>query len=219
MVKLTDRLLCVAKLIENCACFLDIGTDHAYLPAYLIENGVAKRAIASDINPNPLKNAKSTLDEEDLNDRVELRLSDGFKSIKPDEATEIAVAGMGGIMITEMLENTAWLKNSAYHLVLQPMTHFEDVRYALNENGFEILTEQTVKEGGRVYLVISARYSGKIEEKPSYWYYLGNLLFSGKESDKAFCEKVIKTLTKKYEGSKDETAFEALRSIENAKGK
>ena len=218
MVKLTDRLLCVAQLVEKCDCFLDIGTDHAYLPAYLIEKGVANRAIASDINPNPLKNAQSTLDEEDLTDRVELRLSDGFKNIKPDEATEIAVAGMGGIMISEMLENTAWLKNPVYHLVLQPMTHFENVRHALNENGFEIIAEQTVKEGSRVYLVISARYSGKKDEKPPYWYYLGNLIFSDIESDKAFCAKVVRTLTKKYEGSKDETAYEALRSIENAKG-
>ncbi len=218
MIKLSTRLLCVARLVGKCECFLDIGTDHAYLPAYLIENSVAVRAIASDINPNPLKNARSTLESEGLSDRVELRLSDGFENIKPYEATQIAVAGMGGIMIAEMLEKTAWLKNEKYHLVLQPMTHFEDVRRALNENGFEILREQTAMEGKRVYLVISAQYTGKTETKPAYWYYVGSLLNSKEKSDIAFCSKVIKALTKKYEGSKDAAALEALRSIENAKG-
>ena len=218
MIKLTPRLLCVAQAVGNCNCFLDIGTDHAYLPAYLIENGIAKRAIASDINPNPLLNAERTVADENLTGKIELRLSDGFKNIKPDEAEEIAVAGMGGLMIAEMLNTTAWLKNSKYRLVLQPMTHFEDVRRALNENGFEITDEQTALEGKRVYLVISARYSGITEEKPVYWYYTGMLAGSKKESDIAFCNKVIKALTKKYEGSGDMTSLEALRSIENAKG-
>ena len=217
MIKLSTRLLCVARLVKKCKCFLDIGTDHAYLPAYLIENGVAERAIASDINPNPLKNAQSTLLDEGLSDKIELRLSDGFEKIKPDEATEIAVAGMGGIMIAEMLEKTEWLKNEKYHLILQPMTHFEDVRRALNENGFEILCEQTAMEGGRVYLVISAKYTGKTQTIPAHWYYVGSLLNSEEKSDIAFCNKLIKALTKKYEGSGDLTAYEVLRSIENAK--
>lgn len=223
MVKLTPRLMLVASAVNKCRRFADIGTDHAYLAAYLIENGVAELAVASDINPNPLKNAQKTLEEENLSDKVELRLSDGFKNIEPNEAQEIAVAGMGGIMIAEMLLNTPWLKDREKHLVLQPMTHSEDVRYALLGNGFEIEREKTVREGERIYLVILARFSGEIKEHPLYRYYVGNLLDSGNETDRAYAEKILKSLKKKYEGTlkagrEDKKTLEIIRSIENAEG-
>ncbi len=213
MIKLTERLQLVADFVSECDCFLDIGTDHAYLPAFLIEKGVAKRAIASDINPNPLMNAEKTLAAEKLSDRIELRLSDGFENVKPGEAYEIAVAGMGGIMIAGMLEKTEWLRDAKYHLVLQPMTHFCDVRKALNRYGFEILEERAVVEGKRVYLVISARFSGRTAEKNEGWYYFGTLLNSEREADKKYIKKVITSLKKKYNGSGDKSAGEALKCI------
>ena len=200
-------------MVEECDSFLDIGTDHAYLPAFLIESGVAKRAIASDINPNPLMNAEKTLEGDELSDKIELRLSDGFENIKPGEATEIAVAGMGGIVIAEMLDKTEWLRDAKYHLVLQPMTHFYDVRKALNGYGFEILEEKAVEEGKRVYLVISARFTGKTEEKDEGWYYFGSLLNSENEADKKYIKKVVTSLKKKYNGSGDKSAGEALKCI------
>ena len=200
MIKLTQRLQCVAGLVEECDCFLDIGTDHAYLPA-------------SDINPNPLMNAEKTLAGEELSDKIELRLSDGFENIKPGEATEIAVAGMGGIVIAEMLEKTEWLRDAKYHLVLQPMTHFYDVRKALSKYGFEMLEEKAVEEGKRVYLVISARFTGKTEEKDEGWYYFGSLLDSENEADKKYIKKVVSSLKKKYNGSGDKSAGEALKCL------
>lgn len=218
MIKLTPRLKAVADMLEKCECFLDVGTDHAYLPAYIVEKGVAKRAIASDINPNPLKNALKTLEEEGLESKIELRLSAGFENIRENEAEQIAVAGMGGIMIAEMIENTAWLKNPDLHLVLQPMTHFELVRKALHSNGFEIDREVTVSEGERAYLVMSARYSGEVSEKPPYWFYFGDLLKSEKESDKMIVRKIKKTLSLKNKFTSDEEITEVLRSIENAEG-
>lgn len=217
MTKLTPRLQTVAGLIEKCECFLDIGTDHAYLPAYIIENGIAQRAIASDINPNPLKNAEKTLEEEGLKDKISLRLSAGFENIKENEAEEIAIAGMGGLMISEMIANTPRLKNSEIHLVLQPMTHFECVRKELHKNGFEIDAEITVSEGDRVYLVLSARYLGTVTEKAPHWYYLGNFLESKNETDKKYVNKILKMLYKKYEFEKDGEISEVIRSIENVK--
>ncbi len=213
MIKLTERLQCVAGYVEKCECFLDVGTDHAYLPAYLIEKGIAKRAIASDINPNPLLNAEKTLEAEGLKDAIELRLSDGFENIRENEAAEIAVAGMGGIMIAEMLSKTEWLRNGKYHLILQPMTHFYDVRRALNAYGFEILDEKAVEEGKRVYLVISARFTGTEKPKSEGWYYFGSLLNSENEADRKYGAKVITSLKKKYNGTGDKSAGEALECI------
>lgn len=215
MIKLTPRLKTVADMIEKCECFLDIGTDHAYLPAYIVENGIAKRAIASDINENPLKNALKTVEEEGLEGKIELRISAGFENIRENEAQQIAVAGMGGIMIAEMIENTPWLKKSELRLVLQPMTHFELVRKALNSNGFEIEKERTVSEGERAYLAMSAVYTGKVSEKPPYWFYFGELLKGKSESDAAIVKKVKKTLFLKGEFTSDEEIKEVLRSMEN----
>lgn len=219
MMKLTPRLQTVADFVEKCDCFLDIGTDHAYLPAYIVENGIAERAIASDINPNPLKNAQKTLEQENLNEKITLRLSAGFENIRENEAGEIAVAGMGGMMIAEMIADTPWLQNKDIHLILQPMTHFELVRKELQANGFEIDAETTVSEGNRVYLVMSARYFGTVSQKPAHWIYLGNLLNSTKKSDRQYVEKIIKMLRVKAEFSDDKEVKEALRSIENAKSK
>ena len=97
------------------------------------------------------------------------------------------------------------------------MTHFELVRKELQENGFEIDAETTVSEGNRVYLVMSARYSGTVSQKPAHWIYLGNLLNSTKKSDRQYVEKIIKTLRVKAEFCDDKEVIEALRSIENAK--
>ncbi len=218
MIKLTPRLKTVADMIEKCECFLDVGTDHAYLPAYIVENGVAKRAIASDINEKPLENALKTVKEEGLSDKIELRLSAGFENIKQNEAQQIAVAGMGGIMIAEMIENTPWLKDFGLRLVLQPMTHFELVRRALNSNGFEIDGELTVAEGERAYLALSAKYSGSISQKPPHWFYFGELLNSRKESDRKIVQRIKKMLFLKSEFTSDEEIKEVLRSVENAEG-
>ena len=197
MIKLTNRLKAVAELVTPCDAFADIGTDHAYLPAWLIQNGVVRRAVAADIHKKPLENAQKTISLYGLENQIELRLSDGFAKILPEEAGEIAVAGMGGEQIAAMIENTPWLKTGDKHLILQPMTHYEDVRRALCENGFSILCEKTVTEGERVYLVISARYTGAAEAKPEWYYYAGKLTADPTGTNELLLQKVLKRLQKR----------------------
>ena len=197
MIKLTNRLKAVAELVAPCDAFADIGTDHAYLPAWLIQNGVVRRAVAADIHKKPLENAQKTISLYGLENQIELRLSDGFAKILPEEAEEIAVAGMGGEQIAAMIENTPWLKAVDKHLILQPMTHYEDVRRALCENGFSILCEKTVTEGERVYLVISARYTGAAEEKPEWYYYAGKLTDDPTGTNDLLLQKILKRLKKR----------------------
>lgn len=197
MIKLTNRLKAVAELVMPCDAFSDIGTDHAYLPAWLIQNGVVRRAVAADIHKKPLENAQKTISLYGLENKIELRLSDGFAKILPEEAVEIAVAGMGGEQIAAMIENTPWLKTGDKHLILQPMTHYEDVRRALCENGFAILSEKTAAEGERVYLVISARYTGAAEEKPEWYYYAGKLTDDPTGTNDLLLQKILKRLKKR----------------------
>lgn len=197
MIKLTNRLKAVAELVMPCDAFSDIGTDHAYLPAWLIQNGVVRRAVAADIHKKPLENAQKTISLYGLENKIELRLSDGFAKILPEEAVEIAVAGMGGEQIAAMIENTPWLKAVDKHLILQPMTHYEDVRRALCENGFAILSEKTAAEGERVYLVISARYAGAAEAKPEWYYYAGKLTDDPTGTNDLLLKKILKRLKKR----------------------
>lgn len=211
MLKLTNRLQLVADCINPCICIADIGTDHAYLPAWCLLNGKAQFAIAADINPKPLQNARQTLGMYGLEDRIDLRLSNGLQNIAADEAQEIVVAGMGGNQIADMLNGTAWLQDKSKHLVLQPMTHFEDVRNALTQNGFQIEAERTTAEGERLYLVISARYCGEKRLYPAWYAYAGELVHGKAETDRLFLQKILARLRKRADALKEKEGAEAVR--------
>lgn len=222
MLKLTERLQLVADFLDPCECFADIGTDHAYLPVWMLQNGKARYAIAADINPNPLKNARNTLAQYGFAEQIELRLSDGLQNISPWEVGAIVVAGMGGNQIADMISDTPWLKNAEIQLVLQPMTHFEDVRRALRENGFTVLREETAAEGERVYLAISARYSGEIREYPEWYDYAGTLPQNPTETNLLFLKKVLARLQKRASAlqetdvTESERLFKIIKEIKNA---
>ena len=160
-MKLDERLMSVANLIRKNKIVADIGTDHAYLPVYLIENGISQYVIASDVRKGPLKNAEKTVIAHNLTEKIELRLSDGLNSFKEIEVDEIAVAGMGGLLISQFIERTEWLKNKDIHLVLQPMTHAEEVRETLYNNGFFIDKECVSTDKNKLYITISAYFTGE----------------------------------------------------------
>ncbi len=220
-MKLTNRLQLVADCVAPCVCIADIGTDHAYLPAWCLLNGKAHYAIAADINPNPLQNARKTLAEYGLVEQIELRLSDGLQNIAPDEAQEIVVAGMGGNQIADIIRNTSWLQDESKHLILQPMTHFEDVRQALLENGFRIEAERTAAEGEHLYLVISARFSGEKREYPRWYAFAGELPHGKAKTDLQFLDKIVSRLKKRAdalqtkEPAESERLFAIIKEIEN----
>lgn len=169
---LSDRLAVAASLVRGGRLTADVGTDHGYLPAFLVLCGKTERAIASDIGKGPLESAEKTVKKYGLEDKISLVLSDGLRNVSK-EADEIIIAGMGGTLIVDILSAAPWIKNEKTHLVLQPMTHSYDVRKFLCENGFYIDTEKFCEDDGRIYVVISAFFSGKNEEKDDLYYYFG----------------------------------------------
>lgn len=188
MLKLSKRLTAAAQLLRG-GLTVDIGTDHAYLPAFLVQSGKCERCIASDIGRGPLLNAAKTVENCGLEDRIELRLSDGLNEISPDEAEEIAICGMGGNLIEEILTAAPWVKREGMHLCLQPMTHFENVRAYLFSNGFEIGKETVCFDEGRFYLTVSADYTGFVPEKNPGREYFGDTPFA----DEGFCALSART--------------------------
>ncbi len=162
-VNLTPRLSAAASLVRGGGIIADIGTDHGYLPVYLIQSGRVKGAIAADIGKMPLQNAAKTIENYDLGNVISLRLSDGLREFSEGDADEYVFAGMGGTLIAEKLAETPWIKNSNLHFVFQPQSRAEDLRKFLFENGFSINNELAVHEGRRVYITFDATYTGEIK--------------------------------------------------------
>ena len=133
-IHLDARLSLAASFVRSGSVVADIGTDHAYLPVHLVETGVCPRAFACDKRTGPLQNAKQTVEAAGLSDRITTLLSDGLDALPPGCADDVVLAGMGGILIAELLNRAAWLKNESVRVIVQPMSHAEDVRLWLFEN-------------------------------------------------------------------------------------
>ena len=159
-ITLGNRLLSVAELVRGGAVFADVGTDHAYLPLFLLKNGKIERAICSDINVGPLENARANAKEYGLTDKISFVLTDGAVALSGLGITDMAICGMGGELIADIIEAAPFIKNERVHLILQPMTKQEHLRKYLLKNGFEITGEVYSAEGKRSYITLEAEYTG-----------------------------------------------------------
>ncbi|MBR3588877.1 MAG: SAM-dependent methyltransferase [Clostridia bacterium] len=204
MIKLDTRLKMAADEVRQGKKVVDIGTDHAYLPAYLIENNICPSAIAADIGKGPLENAKKVVStSKELSDRIELRLSDGLKEIESDETDDIVIAGMGGILISEILTAAPWVKDETKRLILQPMSHAEDVRRYLCENGFEIIKEKACTDGKHNYIIIVAEFRNKINDKNEAFYYKGLIQYDKSSDAQKYHQSRMASLIKKRDALKN----------------
>lgn len=165
---LQPRLLCIASLVRRGASVADIGTDHGYLPVWLLRHGVIARAIASDINALPLEHAKRTAAAYGITEGIDFRLCAGLNAIGPAEADTIIIAGMGGETIIEILKNAPWTREKA--LLLQPMTKIELLRTWLAENGYAITAERLVRDKEVLYAVITATGGESVPLSPAQAY-------------------------------------------------
>ncbi len=157
---LSKRLNAAAAYIRKGAVLADVGTDHAYLPIFAVENGIASRAVASDINEGPLKNAESNIEKHGLSEKIECMLTSGFAGLDSFGITDAVIAGMGGELIATIIKNANFIRQDCFRLIIQPMTMHETARKALFALGFSIVGECVLKEDGKFYTVICADYTG-----------------------------------------------------------
>ena len=160
MTHLDKRLSAVAALVRRGSRLADIGTDHAYLPVYLVERGICPSAIASDIGEGPLDAARRTVAAAGLTREIPCRLGNGLVTVSSDEVEDVAIAGMGGETIAAILEAAPWVQDARLRLILQPMTHAEDLRRWLLTNGFAVLEEHLIRDNRHLYPVLAAEYTG-----------------------------------------------------------
>ncbi len=197
MISLDKRLSTVASMVRRGSRIADIGTDHAYLPVYLVQAGICPSGIAADIRTGPLEAARRTVTEAGLTDAIALRLGDGLAPVAADEADDIVIAGMGGETIVEILSAADWVKDTRLRLVLQPMTRAEELRRWLLTNGFAITEERLVRDGHRLYPVMAAAYTAAEPETDEFAFYAG--FFSAGEG-RPYREMMAEHLTRRAAG-------------------
>ena len=140
---------------------IDVGTDHAYLPIYLVGEGISSRALACDINRGPILSARKNIRAAGLADRIDTLQTDGLHGTESFGADDVMIFGMGGELIVRILSEADWIKTSSVGLILQPMTRAATLRSWLLQNGFEITGESITYED-KFYQTIAARYCGRI---------------------------------------------------------
>jgi len=163
MVKISNRLTTAAALVTQGYTLADVGTDHGYIPIYLLQQEKIPSAIAMDINEGPLERAKEHIALYGLQAYIQTRLSDGVAALKPGEVEAVLIAGMGGGLIMHILKDGEKVCQSAKELILQPQSEIERVREFLREEGYTILAEDMVYEDGKFYPMMKVQYQGENE--------------------------------------------------------
>lgn len=194
MYTISPRLKTIAGLVPKGDRVADIGTDHGYLPVFLVKNDIASRVIACDINEKPLLSARRNIEAAAV-PRIELRLCDGLAGIHKDEIDTAIIAGMGGEVIAGILSRCQWIKNSRYRLLLQPMTSAEELRKYLCREGFRINTETAVADAGKIYTVIDAYFDGEKRQYPDSYMFIGELT-NTYDADIKYIKKQLKRIEK-----------------------
>ncbi len=168
-MEISERLRTVASFVKNGTTVADIGTDHGYVPIYLYQEGAIKSAVACDINKEPIRRAQKNINMYRLSNVIETRLGAGLEPLKMGEAETIIIAGMGGMLMIGIMDESRAKTLAAKELVLQPQTDIDRVRKYIHSIGFRIDDEKMLKEDGIYYTVIRAVHGEeKYENEADY---------------------------------------------------
>lgn len=225
MIKISQRLKALANLVPQGMRAADIGTDHGLLPCYLITENISFSVIAVDINKGPLEAAEHNINLYNLNGRVETRLGDGLKALKPQEADAIIIAGMGGGTMVEILNGSLEVAQAASRIIFQPMTGSETVRRWLQDNGWAIIEEDLIYEEGRIFEIIAAE-KGKMDKLSQAELNFGPVLIKKKhpllivmlEKELDALQEIIKQLAKSNSKEAQEKSHSFKQKEEMIKG-
>ncbi|MBC2579226.1 class I SAM-dependent methyltransferase [Clostridium sp. DJ247] len=194
-MELSLRLKNIVAMVDSCDCIADIGTDHGYIPIYLVKNHICRRAIASDINKGPVKKAKFNVELENVQDKVQCRLGPGLTTIMPGEVQGIVIAGMGGNLISNILEESEDVFRKAEFAILQPVQNPEVLREYVYKKGYKIVDEELCIDEGRFYEIIKITYGLNSENVNEVFYEIGKILVEKKHP---LLEEYIKSKLNKY---------------------
>ncbi|NLL57548.1 MAG: SAM-dependent methyltransferase [Firmicutes bacterium] len=168
-MKLKPRLAAVASLVPSASVVADIGTDHAFLPVYLVQDKACPKVIAVEKSELNSRLAQETVNLFNVNHKVEVRVGDGLLALDEKDGVEIVViAGLGGKTVCRMLIAAAGRLGSYKRLVLQPMGDAALVRRWLAGHGFRFVREKLVQEKDHYYEVIAAEKGHQAVDEPIF---------------------------------------------------
>lgn len=212
MQHLSGRLSMVADLVPPCDTFCDIGTDHAYLPIALIKAEKVRSAIAADVVLGPLGIAKTNIAAEGLADRIETRQSDGFSGIDVSNIDVAVIAGMGGLLICDILTQAGALPKT---LVLQPQSEFFAVRETLDRLGYAIESERMCIDQEKYYVAMRAAVGVETCKNYRFGKLGGGVFQSYLKREKRIKEEILAALPAKADRRRQELRQE-LKEINEA---
>lgn len=163
IINISERLKCVASLVNKGARVADIGTDHAYLPIYLVQNGISNKVYACDVRKEPLRRAKLHIDEYGLSDKITTKLCDGLKGINKGDVDTVTICGMGGKLMKNILKAGIDKLGDNTQLVLSAQSELKDFRKYLLETCIDIKSEHMLLEDGKYYFIFDCVYNTQDE--------------------------------------------------------
>lgn len=155
--KLSRRLEAVASYVPQGARLADVGSDHAYLPLFLVEQGRIDYAVAGEVVQGPYQSALQNVEQAGQSDKISVRMANGLAAVElADQVSTVTIAGMGGRLIAEILEAGKDKLGSVERLVLQPNNREDDVRHWLVAHGFQLVAEEILEENDKIYEILVA---------------------------------------------------------------
>lgn len=209
-INLSKRLELIANEVKKGAKVADIGTDHAYIPIYLVQNDIAQCVYACDIKEGPLLSAKENISAYGCGEKIETRLSNGLQAMKSGEFDTVIIAGMGGELIRDIISDAKHLRSKYIEYILSPHSKLCEFRAYLRTQSYKTVKEFMLKCSGKFYTVIKVVYDPDVvpeykEDKnelyDTYGYYLiknkDKVLYEYLQKEEKKYENIIKRLKNK----------------------
>jgi len=158
-IKLSKRLQQIAEIISKGAYFVDVGSDHAYLPCYVCLLDPTAKAIAGEVREGPYKRALETINNYQLHDQIQVRLGNGLDVID-EKVNDVVIAGMGGSLISKIISNGKKKLSKIDRFIVQPNNHANYVRETLRKYQFTLSKEFILEENNHIYeILVADRFS------------------------------------------------------------
>lgn len=168
MITLSKRLSMVAEMVPKCHVLADVGTDHGYLAAWLLQSGRAERVLASDIGEGPLSSARETAERFGLEDSLQTILADGLNYPGSEAAEVITICGMGGETMISILSSAPWTREDR-RLILQPQSKLSELEEWLKEKGYAVQNARLCLDAGKCYLALFVHGGDKWDCDAEEW--------------------------------------------------
>lgn len=205
-----------ASFVRQGAVFADIGTDHAYLPLFLLTEQRISSCIASDVREGPLAIAKRNAEEAGLAHRIVFRLTSGLQGMEDLGITDVAMCGMGGELIASLIDEASFLRDEKIRLILQPMSRGAFLRSYLASKGFAVTDEAVCLSSGKYYACFAAHYTGVPHSLTEAEAEVGRLLLlrAPNAVERRFIEGVLLSARRRLAGIHREKRRDTTEAIE-----